>query len=324
MQYVSPMLSFLPHALRGVLVTLLIGLNTLFWCTPLFAIALLKFVVPLRVWRDLCTRALIAIATAWVSVNSALFGVFHGIHWVIHGLEGLAPDDWYLVTCNHQSWADIPVVQKVLNRRIPMLKFFLKEVLIWVPVLGLAWWALDFPFMKRYSREQVRANPKLGGVDLERTRRACEKFRTTPVSVFNFAEGTRFSEATTPVSVFNFAEGTRFSEAKRARQGSPYTHLLKPRACGAAFVLGALGDQVRTVLDVTLVYPQGQPRAWDLLAGHLHTIVVDVRAIPIPEEFLGRDYAGNAAFRAAFQTWIGELWRDKDARIDKVLATSRA
>jgi 1-acyl-sn-glycerol-3-phosphate acyltransferase len=306
MQYVSPMLSFLPHALRGVLVTLLIGLNTLFWCTPLLAIALLKFVVPLRVWRDLCTRALIAIATAWVSVNSALFGVFHGIHWVIHGLEGLAPDDWYLVTCNHQSWADIPVVQKVLNRRIPMLKFFLKEVLIWVPVLGLAWWALDFPFMKRYSREQVRANPKLGSVDLERTRRVCEKFRTTPVSVFNFAEG------------------TRFSEAKHARQESPYTHLLKPRAGGAAFVLGALGDQVRTVLDVTVVYPQGQPRAWDLLAGHLHTIVVDVRTIPIPEEFLGRDYAGDAAFRAAFQTWIGELWRDKDARIAKVLATSRA
>jgi len=306
MQYFPPMLSFLPHALRGVLTALLVGLNTLFWCVPLFAIALLKFVVPLPAWRKLCTRALIAIATAWVSVNSALFDVFHRIHWVIHGLEGLAPDDWYLVTCNHQSWADIPVVQKVLNRRIPMLKFFLKQVLIWVPVLGLAWWALDFPFMKRYSREQVRANPKLGGVDLERTRRACEKFRTTPVSVFNFAEG------------------TRFSEAKRVRQESPYTHLLKPRAGGAAFVLGALGDQVRTVLDVTLVYPQGQPRAWDLLAGYLHTVVVEVRAIPIPEEFLGGDYAGDAAFRVAFQTWIGELWREKDAQIAKVLTTSHA
>jgi 1-acyl-sn-glycerol-3-phosphate acyltransferase len=197
-------------------------------------------------------------------------------------------------------------MQKVLNRRIPMLKFFLKQELIWVPVLGLAWWALDFPFMKRYSREQVRANPKLGGVDLERTRRACEKFRRTPVSVFNFLEG------------------TRFSEVKHARQESPYKHLLKPRAGGAAFVLGALGDQVRTVLDVTLVYPQGRPGAWDLLAGHLHTIIVDVRSIPIPEEFLAGDYAGDEAFRTAFQTWIGELWRDKDARIAKVLATSRA
>lgn len=300
------MLSFLPHALRGVLTALFLGLNTAFWCTPLFAIAILKFVVPLRAWRDLCTRVLIVIATAWVSVNSAMFEVFHRIHWVIRGLDGVVPNDWYLVTCNHQSWVDIPVVQKVLNRRIPMLKFFLKQELIWVPVMGLAWWALDFPFMKRYSREEVRTNPKLGGVDLDRTRRACEKFRGTPVSVFNFLEG------------------TRFSEAKHARQESPYTHLLKPRAGGAAFVLGALGDQVRTILDVTLVYPQGQPGAWDLMAGHLHTILVDVQAIPIPEEFLGGDYAGDAAFRAGFQRWIDELWRDKDARIAKVLATSRA
>jgi len=300
------MLSFLPHALRGVLIALLVGVNTVFCSTPLFVIALLKFMVPLRAWRDLCTRALIAIATAWVSVNSALFEVFHRIHWVIRGLEGVAPNDWYLVTCNHQSWVDIPVVQKVLNRRIPMLKFFLKQELIRVPVLGLAWWALDFPFMKRFSREQVRANPKLGRVDLERTRRACEKFRGTPVSVFNFLEG------------------TRFSEVKRNRQESPYTHLLKPRAGGAAFVLGALGDQVRTVLDVTLVYPQGRPGAWDLMAGHLHTIVADVRSIPIPEEFLAGDYTGDPAFRAAFQTWIGELWREKDARIAKVLATSQA
>ncbi len=299
------MLSFLPHALRGALTALLIGLNTLFWCAPLFAIALLKFMVPVTAWRVLCTRVLIAIATAWVSVNSALFEVFHRIHWVISGVEGLTLNDWYLVTSNHQSWVDIPVVQKVLNRRIPMLKFFLKQELIRVPVLGLAWWALDFPFMKRYSREEVRANPKLGGVDLERTRRACEKFRTTPVSVFNFVEG------------------TRFSEEKHARQESPYRHLLKPRAGGTAFVLGALGDQVRTILDVTLVYPQGQPGAWDLLAGHLHTIVVDVRSIPVPEEFLGGDYTGDAAFRTAFQEWIGELWREKDERIAKLLATSR-
>jgi 1-acyl-sn-glycerol-3-phosphate acyltransferase len=299
------MLSFLPHSLRGVLTSLLIGLNTVFWATPLFVIALFKFVVPLTPWRDLCTRTLIAIATAWVSVNSAMFELFHRIHWDVRGLDGVSPREWYLVTCNHQSWVDIPVVQKVLNRRVPMLKFFLKQELIRVPVLGLAWWALDFPFMKRYSREQVRANPKLGGTDLERTRRACEKFRTTPVSVFNFVEG------------------TRFSEEKHARQESPYTHLLKPRAGGTAFVLGALGDQVRTILDVTLVYPQGQPGAWDLLAGHLHTIVVDVRSIPVPEEFLSGDYTGDAAFRTAFQEWIGELWREKDEQIAKVLATTR-
>ena len=277
----------------------------MFWSTPLFVIAFFKAVVPVRAWRVLCTRALIAIATAWVSVNSALFGVFHRIHWVIRGLEGLAPDGWYLVTCNHQTWVDIPMVQKVLNRRVPMRKFFLKQELIRVPVLGLAWWAFDFPFMKRYSREQYARTPSWAATISRRTRRACEKFRTTPVSMFNFLEGTRFSERSTP---------------RRSLRTSIF---LRP-AGGIAFVVGAIGDSVHSVLDVTFVYPQGRPGAWDLLAGHLHTIVVDVRSIPIPEEFLAGDYTGDAEFRAAFQAWIGELWRDKDARIAKILATSRA
>jgi 1-acyl-sn-glycerol-3-phosphate acyltransferase len=41
------------------------------------------------------------------------------------------------------------VLQRIFHGRIPFLKFFLKQELIWVPVIGLAWWALDFPFMKR-------------------------------------------------------------------------------------------------------------------------------------------------------------------------------
>ncbi len=58
---------------------------------------------------------------------------------------------------NHRSWVDILVLQSIFNRRIPFLKFFLKRQLIWVPLLGLAWWALDFPFMRRYSSSSSRA-----------------------------------------------------------------------------------------------------------------------------------------------------------------------
>lgn len=92
-----------------------------------------------------------------------------------------------------------------------MLKFFLKKELIWVPFLGLAWWALDFPFMKRYSRKFLAANPHLAGKDLESTKKACEKFKHTPVSVMNFVEG------------------TRFTPEKHQRKNSPYAHLLPPR-----------------------------------------------------------------------------------------------
>ena len=121
-------------------------------------------------------------------------------------MDGLARHEWYLMTSNHQSWADILVLQKVTNRRVPSLKFFLKQELIWVPLLGLAWWALDFPFMKRYSRAQLEKRPELKGKDMETTRKACEKY------------------AHYPVSVMNFFEGTRFTEEKHRQQNSPYRH----------------------------------------------------------------------------------------------------
>ena len=106
--------------------------------------------------------------------------------WDVQGLEGLEPGGWYLVSSNHQSWVDILVLQKIFNRRIPLLKFFLKRELIWVPVIGLAWWALDFPFMRRRGG-------LAGAEDLERARQACRKFSVVPTSVINFLEGTRYT-----------------------------------------------------------------------------------------------------------------------------------
>ena len=145
------------------------------------------------------------------------------------------------MTCNHRSWVDIVVVQWLFNRRIPILKFFLKKELFWVPVLGMAWWALEFPFMKRYPRAVLEKRPGAAGAGPEATRLACERFRDVPVSVLNFLEG------------------TRFSRGKRGRQYSPYQHLLLPRAGGVAQVVSTLGDRLRAWLDVTIVYPYGTP-----------------------------------------------------------------
>ncbi|MEP4465852.1 acyltransferase, partial [Marinobacter alexandrii] len=205
---------------------------------------------------------------------------------------------WYFVTCNHQSWADIPAIQYVLNSRIPLLKFFLKKELIWVPFLGIAWWALDFPFMHRHSKEQIAKRPELKGKDVAATQAACEKFRYTPVTVFNFMEG------------------TRFTPSKHQHQNSPYTYLLKPRAGGTAFVLQAMGEIIHTMLDVTIVYPDGKAGFWDYLCGRIRRIVIDVRTREIPPRFLGMDYENDREMRKDFQQWISEIWADKDARIE--------
>lgn len=298
------MLTFLPAPVKGVLAAVLILLDTLLLFPLLLAVALLKLVIPAAGFRRLCTRILNGIAYLWIGFNNRLVDLLHRVEWDVRGAEDLDRKHWYFVTCNHQSWADIPAIQYVLNSRIPLLKFFLKQQLIWVPFLGVAWWALDFPFMQRHSKEVLAKRPELKGTDLETTRRACEKFRTTPVTVFNFMEG------------------TRFTPDKHRQQQSPYRHLLRPRAGGTAFVLGAMGDTLHTMLDVTIVYPGRQPSFWDYLCGRIERIVVDIRTLEIPGQFLGMDYANDAQAREAFQAWVGQLWQEKDERIEQLKAST--
>ena len=296
------MLDFLPAPLKGTLAALLILCNTLVLIPFLLAVALLKLVLPITAVRKGCTVILNTIAWVWIGFNNLLMDLLHKVDWDVRGVENLSRKHWYFVTCNHQSWADIPAIQYVLNSRIPLLKFFLKRQLIWVPLLGVAWWALDFPFMHRHTKEQIAKRPELKGKDVEATQAACEKFRYTPVTIFNFMEG------------------TRFTPEKHDRQNSPYKHLLKPRAGGTAFVLGAMGDMIHTMLDVTIVYPDGRAGFWDYLCGRIRRITIDVRTREIPGEFLGMDYENNRETRIAFQRWVGEIWAEKDARIDELKA----
>lgn len=283
--------------LRGIGTLALIVLNLLFWATPLYLVALVKL-LPIAWLRSRCDRLLVRIAQNWIDGNRLILRVTQDIRWDVEGLGGLQATDWYLVVCNHQSWVDILVLQGVFNRRIPFLKFFLKKELIWVPVLGFAWWALDFPFMQRHSREYLERNPDARGRDLAVTRRACEHFSRSPTSVMNFVEG------------------TRFTPEKHAAQASPYRHLLKPRAGGTAFVLGAMGEILHRILDVTIVYPGGVPSLWDLCRGRLGEVRVRVTERVIPAWARQGDYQGDAEFRVRFQAWISEIWACKDEQID--------
>lgn len=151
------MLAFLPHGIRGALVILLIICSTLIQFPFLMAASLMKLAIPWRPSRKLFTDVVTAIAFNWININCWLLSQATGRqNWVVEGAETLRQDEWYLITCNHQSWADILIVQDILRKRAPFLKFFLKQELIWVPVIGIAWWALDFPFMKRYTQAQIK------------------------------------------------------------------------------------------------------------------------------------------------------------------------
>jgi 1-acyl-sn-glycerol-3-phosphate acyltransferase len=293
----EPAITTLIYNLRGVLSMLLLYSNTLFCFTFLLPIAVLKLMVPIRGWRKFCGLLLNGIAVSWISVNNFNMSWSQRITWDVRGMEGLSLKQWYLVISNHQTWVDIVVLQRVFNRRIPFLKFFLKKELIWVPILGIAWWALDFPFMKRYSAAFLKKRPHLRGKDIEITRQACKKFKSLPVSIMNFVEG------------------TRFTQEKHDKQKSPFTHLLKPKAGGIGFVLSTMGEQLSSILNVTIMYPGGDTRFWSFLCGRIKEIRVVVEKLPVTPELLG-DYVEDQKFQALFQEWVNDLWTKKDALID--------
>ena len=294
------MLHFLPATLRGILASLLLGANIAFWAVLLFPLTLVKLLLPVQGIRLALGRALAWIAEGWISCNKAWMDLVQRTRWHVSGGQGLRKDASYLITSNHQSWVDILVLQYQLNRRIPLMRFFLKKELLLVPVMGLAWWALDFPFMKRYSKAYLARHPEKRGKDLETTRRACAKFRQIPVAITNFLEG------------------TRFTPAGHQAQQSPFQHLLKPRAGGIAFVIDAMGEQLKTLVNVTIHYPDGRPSFWDLLCGRMRQVVVRLEEIQIPRQFLGRNYEQDPAYRAEFQRWVNQLWLRKDALLGQL------
>ncbi|MFQ6371901.1 acyltransferase [Shewanella sp. YIC-542] len=290
--------------IRGGLAFCCYVVNTLWWCIPVLLGSLVKLLLPFRAIKRLCSRFLDRCATAWISTNGLIEKLFHPLKLHVDAMPELSVNEWYMVIANHQSWVDILILQRLLNRKIPFLKFFLKQQLIYVPVLGLAWWALDFPFMRRYTTAQLKKNPKLRGKDIEITRKACAKFKYNPVSVMNFVEG------------------TRFQPSKQQRQKSPYRHLLRPRAGGMAFALSAMGEQIQQLLDVTIYYPHRIPTFWDYICGRLPEVYVHVELREITQDLRG-DYMNDREFKQHFQETLNQIWHHKDQVLTQLQAKAK-
>ena len=283
-------------SLRGVLITAIFSITIIMVTIPIVFFALLRL-IPIPAWQHLLNPCLDASANFWIRVNNVQQNWFLPTRLEIEGVGNLDPKEWYMLVANHQAWADILIIVRTFGTRIPGVKFFFKRSLLWVPVLGLALWGLDFPSMSRHSKAAIARDPSLKGKDLERTRNACARFRHHPVTIINFLEG------------------TRFTPEKHQQQNSKYRHLLMPRAGGLAFSLNAMDGQLHQLLDVTIHYDGGIPSYWNYVCGKVKIIRIQVRQLPIPADLLG-DYEGDMAFRAHFQHWVNILWQQKDETLE--------
>ena len=285
--------------LRGIVSLLLLTLTTLLWGLPLLLMTVVKLITLGHRLRLAVLRVLNAIALNWIGLNLWWMRRWLKPRLEIELPEGLSRQHGWLVLSNHRSWTDIFVLFFALHRRIPMPRFFLKRQLIWIPIVGLAWWALEFPFMRRMTAAERARHPHLARRDQQATERMCQRAREMPIAIFNFVEG------------------TRFTPAKHAAQDSPYRHLLKPRAGGVAQVLNLLGDQLAGILDVTLHYDNPRPTFWGYLCGREERIVMHTRLLPVEEWMPGGNYQDNASDKERFHTWINALWHQKDDRLSR-------
>ena len=285
--------------IKGVLGFLAVVINTLFWCLFLLTIAIFKLLIPMESWKRLCTKLIINIGECWISCNGLWIQALHRPRWNVEGFEELDSSNWYLAVANHQSWADIFVLQGITNRKIPMLKFFMKHILIWVPVIGLAWWALDMPFLKRYTKEEIQKNPELRGKDIKAMGKSFERY-------------SRY-----PVSIFSFAEGTRFTKEKKDNQLSQFEYLLNPKIGGIGLTLTTM-PYIKLLLDFTIHYEDERRSFWDFLCGRMSQADVRVRQINIPDNLLGKNYEDDPIFRENLKEWVYDIWSDKEKYLEEV------
>lgn len=279
--------------------------NLALWGGLIILFGLLRFLLPFQTVDGLLLNIMHRLYLSFGILSVALIKIFNRIEIRIDIDEPLSKQKWYLITANHISYLDIILLIDFCAPRIPPPKFFLKKELIWLPFVGLAAWALDMPFMRRYTQAYLEKHPELRGKDIETTRASCSKFINRPTTVINFVEG------------------TRFTEAKHAKTQSKFSHLLHPKAGGIAFTLSAMGELFSNVLDITLAYPNSSHPMMDMLSGRMTSIIIDVRTLPVTNELIG-DYFNNSNFQSNFRSWLNELWKGKNERMKAWMANYSA
>ena len=281
----------------GAISMVLLVVHTLIIGIFVFTSICWKLALPERHRVKYANPFVMGVSNVWLAV--ILFWLRHvlRIRFEVDNEVELSKKQWYMVVSNHQSWVDIFALFHATKGKIPLLKFFIKKELMKVPVVGQAWWAMDYPFMQRHSPAYIAKHPEKADDDLRATKKACEKFSHVPTSIVNFLEG------------------TRFNEQKRVKQNAPYQYLLRPKAGGIAFAIQALGERFSSMIDTTIVYEGHPPSFWDLACGRVGTVSMQMRPVEIPEKFIKMDYQHNRQDKKDFQQWLHELWLVKDAHI---------
>ena len=276
-----------------ILVELIIGFGTL------AIINIPRGIIPIKIFKIYLAKISNIIGDLTVYGLRLIMLFMHGNNISIINNQEFDRNEWYMAMSNHQSWADIFILLVAANYKIPLLKFFMKRELWWIPFVFLANKTLNMPFVNRHSKKEIEQNPSLRNQDYENTLKSCKRFLRTPSTIFSYAEG------------------TRFTDEKHAQQGSQYNNLLKPKIGGMATALSAMPD-INTLVDYTVVYKSKKRDAWSFLKGDMKHVKVLVTKYKIPDNLKNRNYANDKGYRDEFKNWIEAIWAEKDKKIEEL------
>ena len=276
-----------------ILVELIIGFGTL------AIINIPRAVIPLKSFKLFLAKISNKIGDLTVYGLKLIMLLMHGNNIQVINNENYHMNKWYMAMSNHQSWADIFVLLTVANKKIPLLKFFMKKELWWIPFVFLANKTLNMPFVNRHSKKAIEKNPSLRTKDYENTLKSCKRFLRAPSTIFSYAEG------------------TRFTSEKHQAQNSKYKNLLQPKIGGMATALSAM-PEIDTLINFSVVYKSKKRSAWSFLNGEMKDVKVFIKSYKIPENLKNRNYGSDHLYREEFKEWIEEIWDEKDRKIDEL------
>ena len=276
-----------------ILIELIIGFGTL------AIINIPRGIIPLKIFKIYLAKISNIIGDLTVYGLKLIMLLMHGNNISVINNQKFDKNEWYMAMSNHQSWADIFILLVAANYKLPLLKFFMKRELWWIPFVFLANKTLNMPFVNRHSKKEIEQNPSLRNQDYKNTLKSCKRFLRTPSTIFSYAEG------------------TRFTDEKHDQQGSPYNNLLSPKIGGMATALSAMPN-INTLVDYTVVYKSKKRDAWSFAKGDMKHVKVLVTKYKIPDNLKNRNYANDKDYRDEFKNWIESIWAEKDKKIEEL------
>lgn len=276
-----------------ILIELTIGFGTL------FIVNIPRALFPTKAFKRYISSISNKIGDLTVYGLKLILLLMHGNNITVFDDNKFDKNVWYMAMSNHQSWADIFILLVVAHKRIPLLKFFMKKELKWIPFIYLANKTLNMPFVNRHSKKEIELDPSLRLKDYQNTLESCKRFMRSPSTIFSYAEGTR-NDLT-----------------KHTNQNSPYKNLLIPRIGGMATALSAM-PKIDTLVDYSVVYKSEKRDAWSFLKGEMKDVRVLVKQHAIPENLKNKNYMEDSTYRENFKKWVEVIWVDKDESISNL------